>query len=160
MNPRRKQRLFVASVLVLGLAAATALILSSVDENMDYFYTPYEIVNGKNETGIKPKVGQRLRIGGVVVPDSVKRSDDSLDVSFQLETNEVKVTVNYTGLLPDLFREGQGIIAQGNLVNSNTIDAFEVLAKHDEEYMPPEIAEQMKGVKHEKPNYTKEQLGQ
>ncbi|WP_111976661.1 cytochrome c maturation protein CcmE [Algibacillus agarilyticus] len=159
MNPRRKQRLLLVSIILLGLAATTALILTALDENIDYFYTPSEIINGKNETGIKPKVGQRLRIGGMVVEGSVKRSDVDLEVSFDLSDTGPIVTVIYDGILPDLFREGQGIIAQGHLVNATTIKAFEVLAKHDEEYMPPEIAEAMKGIKHVKPEYTQQQLG-
>jgi cytochrome c-type biogenesis protein CcmE len=107
-------------------------------------------VNGKPD-GTKPEVGQRLRIGGMVVVGSVKRDTESLRVSFDLHDVGPKVTILYDGILPDLFREGQGIVAQGVLKDATTIEAFEVLAKHDEEYMPPELAEKMKGIKHVKP---------
>ncbi|NTS76363.1 cytochrome c maturation protein CcmE [Catenovulum sp. SM1970] len=158
MNPRRKQRLFIASLLFLGLAAGAALILTALDENIDFFYSPTEILHGKKETGLKPKIGQRLRIGGMVKEGSVVRSEKDLNVTFALQTNGDVVYVTFDGILPDLFREGQGIVAQGHLRSPNKVEAFEVLAKHDEEYMPPEIAEAMKGIKHEKPQYTAEQL--
>ena len=100
-----------------------------------------------------PFVGQKLRIGGMVVPGSVKRDETSLDVEFKLIDTGPMVTIRYHGILPDLFREGQGIVAQGTLIEPDVIEAFEVLAKHDEEYMPAEIAEAVKGIKHEKPKY-------
>lgn len=152
MNPRRKQRLYLAITLLMGFSVIVGLILYSAGQNMDLFYTPSEIVNGKNETGVKPKVGERLRIGGMVVEGSVVRDEKNLDVSFDLVDKGPKITVTYTGILPDLFREGQGIIAQGHLTGPNQIKAFEVLAKHDEEYMPPEVAEALKGIKHVKPD--------
>jgi cytochrome c-type biogenesis protein CcmE len=155
MNPRRKQRLYLTILGVVGFSLITGLILYSAGQNMDLFYTPSEIVNGKNETGIKPKVGERLRIGGLVVTGSVRRDEKSLDVSFDLMDIGPIITVTYTGILPDLFREGQGIIAQGHLTSTNEIKAFEVLAKHDEEYMSPEVAEALKGIKHVKGDYSK-----
>lgn len=155
MNPRRKQRLMLTIIGVAGFAIIIGLVLYSAGQNMDLFYTPSEIVDGKKETGIKPKVGERLRIGGLVVPGSVKRDENSLDVSFDLVDSGPTITVTYTGILPDLFREGQGIIAQGHLVSDNQIKAFEVLAKHDEEYMSPEVAEAVKGIKHVKNDYSK-----
>jgi cytochrome c-type biogenesis protein CcmE len=131
-------------------------MLNALGENIDHFYTPSEIVEGKN--GIKPKVGQRLRIGGMVVTGSVSRDQESLAVTFDLVDIGPLVTVSYTGILPDLFREGQGIVATGRLSDSNFIVADEVLAKHDEEYMPPELAEKLKGIKHVKPdNYGADQ---
>jgi len=155
MNPRRKQRLIITASMLAGFGLIIGLILYAAGENMDLFYTPNEIVNGKNETGVKPKVGERLRIGGMVVPGSVVRDDKTLDVRFDLIDDGARVTVVYQGLLPDLFREGQGIIAQGHLVEAKEIKAFEVLAKHDEEYMPPEVAEAIKGIKHVKPDQLK-----
>ena len=143
MNPRRKKRLITTLSILTGLAIMIGFVLYSMSQNIDLFYTPSEIVNGKNETGIKPHVGQRLRIGGMVLPGSVQRgetTDGTLDVSFQLFDSGPLVTVNYKGILPDLFREGQGIVANGILVDTTTIEAFEVLAKHDEEYMPPDVA--------------------
>jgi len=100
---------------------------------------------------MKPVVGQRLRIGGLVVPGSVSRNEETLAVTFDLMDIGPTVTVQFNGSLPDLFREGQGIVATGTLEKSNLIVAHEVLAKHDEEYMPPELAEQLKGIKHVKP---------
>jgi len=158
MNPRRKKRLFII-VSSLGLVgAALGLMLYALTQNIDLFYTPSEIINGKElasgKVGDKPQIGQRLRVGGMVVVGSVVRSDKSLDVEFRLnDSGPEQVTIKYTGILPDLFREGQGIVAQGILVAADVIEASEVLAKHDEEYMPPELAEKMKGIKHVKPEY-------
>ncbi|MEP4890056.1 MAG: cytochrome c maturation protein CcmE [Aliiglaciecola sp.] len=150
MNPRRQKRLFGILAIVLLVAAAVWMMLSALSENIDHFYTPSEIIDGKE--GIKPTVGQRLRIGGMVVPGSVQRDQESLSVSFDLADVGPIVTVRYAGILPDLFREGQGIVATGRLTENNLIVADEVLAKHDEEYMPPELAEKMKGIKHVKPD--------
>lgn len=149
MNPRRKQRLAVVATIGLLVASAIGLMLYALNDSIDLFYTPSEIIEGKN--GQKPQVGQRLRIGGMVVPGSVSRDPDSLAVSFDLVDTGPTVTVTFTGILPDLFREGQGIVATGVLTEKRQINAQEVLAKHDEEYMPPELAEKMKGIKHVKP---------
>ncbi|MEI6895887.1 MAG: cytochrome c maturation protein CcmE [Psychromonas sp.] len=149
MNPRRKQRLIIISSLVIGLSLALGLVLFALQQNIDLFYTPTEIIEGKNETGVKPVIGQRLRVGGLVVNGSVKRDPESLKVSFDLIDNGGGlVTVFFDGILPDLFREGQGIVAQGELLNATQIHAFEVLAKHDEEYLPPEVAEALEGMDH------------
>lgn len=150
MHPRRKKRLFAVSSVIVIVSAAIGLMLYALNQNIDLFYTPSEIVNGKN--GVLPNVGQRLRIGGMVVEGSVEHSPNSLDVQFDLVDVGPLVTVTYSGMLPDLFREGQGIVATGVLQEGNLIVADEVLAKHDEEYMPPELAEAMKGIKHEKPS--------
>lgn len=151
MNPRRKKRLAITLSLVLGLSVAVGLTLYALQQNIDLFYTPSEIINGKNETGIKPEIGQRLRVGGMVLNGSVYRDPDSLKSNFDLIDNGGgRVTVYFDGILPDLFREGQGIVAQGLLTTPNKIEAFEVLAKHDEEYMPPEVAEALKGMDHMK----------
>ncbi len=154
MNPRRKKRLSIVLAILIGLGVTTGLILYALSQNMDLFYTPSEIVYGKD--GKKPEVDQRLRIGGMVVVGSVKRDPNSLKVSFLLRDSGPVVTVNYDGILPDLFREGQGIVAQGVLTDATTIEAFEVLAKHDEEYMPPEVADAME-KKHSPLTYTNEQ---
>jgi len=153
MNPRRKKRLLITSLLGVALSVAVGLVLFALQQNIDLFYTPTEIIEGKKETGIKPEVGQRLRIGGMVVPGTVERDPQSLKVSFDLLDNGGGiVTVFFDGILPDLFREGQGIVAQGELLNATQINAFEVLAKHDEEYMPPEVAEALVGMDHLKAN--------
>ncbi|MCM2679002.1 cytochrome c maturation protein CcmE [Echinimonas agarilytica] len=140
MNPRRQKRLITSIAVICGLGIAVGFILFSMKQNIDLFYTPSEIINGKNETGIKPSVGQRLRIGGMVVAGTVVRDDNSLNVQFDLIDTGPTVTVTFDKILPDLFREGQGIVANGVLVDATTIKADEVLAKHDEEYMPPDVA--------------------
>ncbi|MDF2153761.1 cytochrome c maturation protein CcmE [Vibrio sp. CAU 1672] len=156
MNPRRKKRLGIVLAIFVGISATIGLMLYALNQNMDLFYTPTELVNGKDD-GSKPEVGQRLRIGGMVVAGSVSRDPESLRVSFELADVGPRVTIEYDGILPDLFREGQGIVAQGVLKNATTVEAFEVLAKHDEEYMPPEIAEAMKKT-HAPLEYSDEQL--
>ncbi|MEH6393516.1 cytochrome c maturation protein CcmE [Pseudoalteromonas sp.] len=156
MNPRRKKRLLAVTAIVFGVGAAIGLVLYALQENINLFYTPSELVEGKGPNKEKPHIGQKLRIGGMVVPGSVIRDETSLQVSFKLIDTGPLVTIKYQGILPDLFREGQGIVAQGVLVEPNVIEAFEVLAKHDEEYMPAEVAEAVKGIKHEKPKYNLE----
>jgi len=150
MNPRRKRRLVVASAVLAGVGITIGLVLYAMNQNIDLFYTPSEIVNGKGDELLKPAVGQTLRVGGLVVPGTVKRDPESLKVSFALFDTGPMVTVEYEGILPDLFREGQGIVARGQLTDASTILASEVLAKHDEEYMPPEVAEAV-GKHHVKP---------
>lgn len=145
MTPRRKKRLTIILAILIGVAGTVGLTMYALSQNMNLFYTPTELVNGKPD-GTKPQVGERLRIGGMVVEGSVVRDPDSLEVSFGLQDVGPIVTVKYTGILPDLFREGQGIVAQGTLVDPTTIEAFEVLAKHDENYMPPEVSEAMEKV--------------
>ncbi len=149
MNPRRKKRLLAVTGIIALIGLAVSLMLYSLNQNIDLFYTPSEIVNGKE--GRMPVSGQRLRVGGMVVEGSVVHDEKELAVTFKLVDTGPVVKIIYKGLLPDLFREGQGIVATGKLLDANTIMADEVLAKHDEEYMPPELAEAMKGIKHEKP---------
>ena len=151
MNPRRKQRLITVGVIGGMVIGAVSLMLFALNDNIDLFYTPSEIIDGKGQAAVKPQIGQRLRIGGMVVEGSVQRNQDTLAVEFDLVDTGPIVTVSYIGILPDLFREGQGIVATGVLQENNLIVADEVLAKHDEEYMPPELAEKMKGFKHVKP---------
>lgn len=156
MNPRRKKRLLITSSLILGLSLALGLVLFALQQNIDLFYTPTEIIEGKNETGVKPEIGQRLRVGGLVIPGTIKRDADSLKVSFDLIDNGGGiVTVFFDGILPDLFREGQGIVAQGELLTATQVNAFEVLAKHDENYNPPEVKEALTGLNHLKKDNNK-----
>jgi len=170
MNPRRKKRLTIVGSVLVGIGAVAGLVLYALSQNIDLFYTPSEITAGKEETGIKPSIGQRIRIGGLVVPGSVKRDPENLKVSFKLSDmknpivfndNDPMITVYYEGILPDLFREGQGIVANGTLAEHPptglSIEASEVLAKHDENYMPAELAEAA-GKKHEKATYSQKQL--
>lgn len=145
MNPRRKSRLTVVLSVVFGIAVAAGLTLYALSQNIDLFYTPSEIVNGKdNDPAKKPEVGQRLRVGGMVVEGSVKRDSKTLKVEFEANDVGPSITVEYEGILPDLFREGQGIVAQGVLIEPTRLKATEVLAKHDENYMPPELGDKMK----------------
>ncbi|WP_448565649.1 cytochrome c maturation protein CcmE [Thalassotalea ganghwensis] len=157
MNPRRKKRLTIVVSILIAIGIITSLVLYALSQNIDLFYTPSEIINGKDDTGKKPSIGQRIRVGGLVVPGSVKRDQDSLKVQFDLTNKGETITVKYDGILPDLFREGQGIIANGVLSESTLIQAHEVLAKHDENYMPKEIADSL-GEGHQKPTYSAEQL--
>ncbi|ELY4671509.1 cytochrome c maturation protein CcmE [Cronobacter muytjensii] len=139
MTPRRKTRLWLALAVLAGLGLTLALVLYALRANIDLFYTPGEILYGKGETQAKPEPGQRLRVGGMVMPGSVKRNSHSLKVSFRLYDARGVVDVDYDGILPDLFREGQGVVAQGVLGDDRRIHAREVLAKHDENYTPPEV---------------------
>lgn len=147
MNPRRKSRLLMTIFIVLGLSIATALVLYALRQNIDLFYTPSEVLQGKNgDPSAKPEINQRIRVGGMVVPGSVKRDPNSLKVTFAVNDVGPKIFVEYDGILPDLFKEGQGIVAQGVLISPNTLRANEVLAKHDENYVPPDLKEKMESV--------------
>jgi cytochrome c-type biogenesis protein CcmE len=143
MNIRRRNRLWVGCAVLVGLAVSSTLILYALRANIDLFYTPGEILYGKRETQQQPHVGQRLRVGGMVMSDSVKREPDSLKVSFRIYDAEGSVSVSYEGILPDLFREEQGVVVQGVLVAGNRVLAKEVLARHDENYTPPEVEKAM-----------------
>lgn len=138
MRAKRKQRLIFAVILLIGFSAATALGLYAMRQNIMLFHTPSEVVSGD-----VPK-DKLFRIGGLVVEGSVYKGSDGLTTKFNLTDTNNAVTVSYTGLLPDLFREGQGIVAQGKLNNNGIFVAQEVLAKHDENYMPPEVADALK----------------
>ena len=128
--------LFVG-MIVAGVAAAAGLVIAAMGENMLYFYSPSQIRAGEAPSG------PDIRVGGLVVEGSVRRGD-GLEVSFTLTDGAEAVDVSYAGILPDLFREGQGIVASGVLeAGGGRLRAEEVLAKHDENYMPPEVAEAM-----------------
>ena len=144
MQPRRQKRLAAVILVIALLTGAVAAMLYALQQNIDLFYTPSQLVEGLGKDKVKPVPGQRLRIGGMVVPGSVQRDPNSLKVSFDLVDTGPLVTVIYEGILPDLFREGQGIVALGELNNEGVFVASEVLAKHDENYIPPEVAEAMK----------------
>lgn len=145
MHPRRKSRLKLILLVLLGVSVATGLMMYALRSNIDLFYTPSEIVYGKNDDEKqRPHVGQRIRVGGMVVAGSVERDAKTLKVKFDLNDIGPSITVEYEGILPDLFREGQGIVAQGVLKTPTLLVASEVLAKHDENYVPPELDDQMK----------------
>lgn len=135
MTPRRKKRLALVGMLVLGVGVATALLLAAFSENLVYFHSPTEVTQGQAPND------RKFRIGGLVAEDSVRRDEDSLGVRFRITDTAEAVTVRYEGVLPDLFREGQGVVADGRLTSDNVFEAERVLAKHDENYMPPEAAE-------------------
>ena len=133
MNPLRKKRLLIILAILAGVAIAVALALSALQQNINLFYTPTQIANGEAPQDT------RIRAGGMVAKDSLKRTGDSLDVEFVVTDFAKNVTIRYRGILPDLFREGQGIVALGKLNADGVLIADEVLAKHDENYMPPEV---------------------
>lgn len=138
MSPTQKRRLVAVLLILVGVGLATALALFAIQQGASYFVTPSDIKQQALPTD------KRLRIGGLVVDGSVKR--DGIQVAFDLTDGANAVTVNYSGILPDLFREGQGIIASGTIDTGGQFNASEVLAKHDENYMPPEVAEALKKV--------------
>ena len=134
MTPRKKRILMVCT-MIAGISVAALLILTAFEKNLMYFYSPTEIINGEAPQS------RSFRIGGLVVSDTVIRNPDDLKVSFVLTDTVNEIKVIYDGILPDLFREGQGIVANGKLQSENVFIADEVLAKHDENYMPPEVAD-------------------
>ena len=137
MTPKRKRLwLVVGSVAVLGCAAT--LVLTALSDNIVFFYSPTQIA----EKQIPPE--RRFRMGGLVEAGSVKKSADSQEIRFTVTDTHKTVAVVYRGLLPDLFREGQGVVAEGSLGADGVFVAREVLAKHDENYMPPEVAKAIK----------------
>ena len=147
MNPRRKSRLKVVLSVLAGIGVAIGLTLYALSQNIDLFYTPSEIVQGKNDDpNQKPEVGQRIRVGGMVMEGTVKRDPKTLKVEFDVNDIGPAITIEYEGILPDLFREGQGIVAQGILKEPTLLVASEVLAKHDENYVPPDLEKQMQKV--------------
>jgi len=135
MNPQRKKRLFIILGLLAGVGVAVGLALSALQQNINLFYNPTQIAAGEAPQDT------RIRAGGMVKDGSVKRSSDSLDVEFVVTDYAADVTIRFRGILPDLFREGQGIVALGRLNEDGVLIADEVLAKHDENYMPPEVTQ-------------------
>jgi cytochrome c-type biogenesis protein CcmE len=136
MTRRGKRRLQALAVAMTGLAFATVLILLAFRQNITYFYSPSDIAADK----IAP--GRTIRLGGMVEANSVKRQGQ--DVEFRVTDMAKTMNVTYRGQLPDLFREGQGVVTEGKLDSNGTFIASEVLAKHDEKYMPPEVAKALK----------------
>ena len=136
MTPRRK-RMAIALGIVAVVGAATALVLNAFQSNLVFFYTPTQI-DAKEAPS-----GRTFRLGGLVVEGSVKRT--GVNVAFEITDTAKAVPVQFSGILPDLFKEGKGVVAQGQLVNG-VFQAIEVLAKHDENYMPPEAAEALKNA--------------
>ena len=141
MTPLRRQRFILVGLLVLGVSVALGLALLALKENINLFFSPTQV-----KAGEAPQQTS-FRLGGMVVEGSVRRPDDDLTVEFTLTDTVEQVTVTYKGFLPDLFREGQGIVVQGMLNSNGLFEAKQVLAKHDEKYMPPEVADALKKAK-------------
>lgn len=137
LTPRRR-RMVLVGFIVLGVGAAAAFALTAFQDNLLYYYPPSDVAAGKAP-------GDRVfRLGGMVEEGSLKRETGSMEVRFVVTDFQQDVTVSYSGVLPDLFREGQGVIARGQLGPGGVFVAHEVLAKHDENYMPPEVAESLR----------------
>lgn len=141
MTPARKRRLYMILLLLGGVGLAATLIFQALQENMNLYYEPVRVANGE------APIDHNFRMGGMVVENSIQRDEGSLTVRFGVTDYQETVTVNYTGILPDLFREGQGIITLGKLDSEGNFIAEEVLAKHDENYMPPEVAASLEAAK-------------
>ena len=139
MTPKRRQRLVMVGLIVVGCTIATGLALLALRENINLFFSPSQIVDGTAPSNTT------IRLGGMVVSGSIQRGEN-LGVTFVLTDLAEQVTVAYEGILPDLFREGQGIVTQGKLDSSGRFLAQQVLAKHDETYMPPEVNDALRKV--------------
>ena len=134
MNPKRRNRLIIVTFLFAGAAVSVALVLMALNENLNLFYPPDQIVAGN------APVGSQIRAGGMVLEGSVAHTGEDLDVEFVLTDYQgAEFPVRYSGILPDLFGEGQGVLVRGRLDEHGVFQAEEVLAKHDENYMPPEL---------------------
>ncbi len=141
MHPIRKQRLYVVLSILLGTALAAFLVFKGLSENINLFYSPSDL----KEKNIS--VDDLIRVGGMVKKDSINKENNSLRVSFVVTDFEEDLVITYQGILPDLFSEEAGIVAKGKLNNEGIFIASEVLAKHDENYMPPEVAKALKDKK-------------
>ena len=137
MNAKYR-RLFITIIVILTLGLATKLILMALEDNIVYFYTPNDLIEKFSDT---KNIQNKIRIGGLVLESSIKKEGEK--TIFMITDRKKEVKVLFEGPLPDLFREGQGIVAEGMFQNNNFI-ASEVLAKHDENYMPPEVADALK----------------
>lgn len=138
MHPLRKQRLLIVSFIVIFSSLAVGLITYALRENINLFYPPEKIASGKVPHNT------RIRAGGCVKPGSVVRSKENLDISFVITDGIADVKVTFNGILPDLFAEGEAAVINGVVTDQGELNASEVLAKHDEKYVPPEVAEAMK----------------
>jgi len=139
---RKKRRMYVVLAGMATLGIAAALVLNAFEDSLVFFFSPTELT----ERDVAP--GQVIRVGGLVEEDSVARLDDGLTVTFVVTDTANTLPIRFTGVLPDLFREGQGIVAEGSLGPDGVFVARDVLAKHDENYMPPEVADALKEAGH------------
>ena len=145
MTPTRKRRLIAVLLILAGVSIASAIAFYSLQQNLLYFQSPSDLA----QQPIPP--GRQFRLGGLVKPGTVNRVEDSLATRFVVTDGPKDITVEYVGILPDLFREGQGVIARGALGEDGVFAASEVLAKHDENYMPPEVADALEATGHISP---------
>ncbi len=145
MNPVRKRKLLTISAFLILLAVVTSLVLYALRQNISLFYTPTQVAEGKAPHE------RVIRLGGMVVKNSVVREAKGLGIEFKLTDYQQTITVNYQGILPDLFREQQGIVTLGKLIDNQHFLATEVLAKHDENYMPPEVKSALAASSGKKP---------
>ena len=145
MTPTRKRRLTAVLVIFIGVGIAAIVAINALNENMLFFISPTDV----KEQSLP--AGKRFRLGGLVEGGSVSRASDSLAVSFIVTDGAASVDVRFNGILPDLFREGQGIIAIGELTTEGHFEAADILAKHDENYMPPEVADALEKAGHTEP---------
>ena len=152
MTPRRR-RLTLVLGIVAGVSIAGALALSAFRQNVTFFFDPTEVAAGK------VPAGERFRLGGMVTEGSLQRAPGSLEVRFVVTDFSHSVPVSYSGVLPDLFREGQGVVAEGALNSAGVFAADTILAKHDETYMPKEVADALKKSGHWKDYYAKQASG-
>jgi cytochrome c-type biogenesis protein CcmE len=142
VTPTRKRRLIALLLILAGVGVASAVAFYSLQQNLLYFQSPSDLTMQP----IPP--GRQFRLGGLVKPGSVARAQDGLATRFVVTDGPEEITVEYVGILPDLFREGQGVIARGALDEAGLFEASEVLAKHDEKYMPPEVADALERSGH------------
>ena len=149
MTPKRKKRISLIVLMLIGVSVGVTFALKALNENIMFFFSPADIQAGKAPEN------RDFRVGGVVVEGTVGRPGEGLTVEFDLTDNDSVVKVKYTGILPDLFREGQGIVANGRLNACGEFIAAEVLAKHDENYMPTEVMEAMKKSGQKMPDMSK-----
>jgi len=142
MKARQRRLLFVA-LAILGVGIAAALAIGAMRSNLSYFFSPSQVIAGE------APAGARFRLGGLVVKDSLARQGDGLTLTFAVTDNAETLQVSYTGILPDLFGEGQGVVTKGRLGEDGIFYAEEVLAKHDESYLPPEVADSLRPIQAE-----------
>jgi cytochrome c-type biogenesis protein CcmE len=142
LTPTRKRRLIAVLLILAGVGIAGTIAFYSLQQNLLFFQSPNEV----REAAMPP--GRQFRLGGLVAPGSVNRVGDGLATQFVVTDGLAQITVEYVGILPDLFREGQGVIARGALDENGLFEANEVLAKHDENYMPPEVADALEKTGH------------
>ena len=140
MNPIRKQRIYALIAIVVGSILAVYLVVSALSKNLNLFYSPTDLLNND----LSPET--LIRAGGMVREGSIKRSDTSLSIEFVVTDFKNDLKIKYSGILPDLFSEKSGVVVQGYLEKEGTFRAIEVLAKHDENYMPPEVAKLMEQI--------------